>query len=124
MIDYTCAIKWNYTWLRIVTPIAEEDPSIRSVITRVEPPIEVKIESIADLVVDKSAYAPLLEAAKTVKKKNPEERIHRDANGNEFIEFDMYGITQNYGTSIGLSLYYKERNIKTYFSLEEEMIRC
>jgi hypothetical protein len=86
----------------------------------IEPIIEVKIQDITEFITEKENSLPLLEAAKTVRKKTLEEKIHRDANGEiVFEEIDMYNLIRYFGTSIGRGLQGLERYIRTDFSLDE-----
>jgi hypothetical protein len=82
------------------------------------PIIEQKIKDIAELVVTKTIFLPALEAAKTVRKKTPEERIPRDANGKvEFEEWDMYNYIRFIGMTLGRDIQSLERHIRTDFEL-------
>ena len=86
----------------------------------IKPVIEEKIQDITEFIIEKNAFLPLLEAAKTVRRKTLEERIERDANGKiVFEEWDMYEITRYFGTSKGLELQGLECRIRTDFNLDE-----
>jgi hypothetical protein len=86
----------------------------------IKPLIEVKIQDVTEFIIEKNAFLPLIEEAKTVRKKTLEERIHRDANGEiVFEEWDMYDFTRYFGISKGCELQGLERHIRTDFSLDE-----
>ena len=62
----------------------------------------------------------MLEALKTVRKKTPEERIRRNANGEiEFIEWDKYTIVAYLGHELGKELFELEKYIRSNYRLEE-----
>ena len=86
---------------------------------RIEPWIEDKIKDIANFVIKMHSYLPLLEAAKTIRKKTSEEMIHRDANGEiMYQECDMYNYTRYLGHEVGRELSDAEGYFRSYFRME------
>jgi hypothetical protein len=92
---------------------------LKEKIWRMKPDIEVKIQDIAEFITERENSLPLLEAAKTFRRRTLEERMHIDPSGKIIEEVDMYGIMRYFGKSIGRDLQCLERHIREDFHLEE-----